>query len=226
MPDAPPRDASPVRRPVRHRRARGCLAWLGGALALVVALWLLRVPVLRGIGGWLVVGDEPAKADLIYVLGGEPDVRAFAAAALYRQGWAPRVVFPETQAARTQALGLVPPEAAVTRAVLRHEVVPDSAIVLIPRPSGSKSTADDARMLRAWLERHPARRVIVVTTDYHTRRARWHLRRALRGSGTELVMHGAPHPAFGPRDWWKSEGGLVTYVNEYLKLAHNRFAAR
>jgi hypothetical protein len=63
--------------------------------------------------------------------------------------------------------------------------------------------------------------VIAVTTLPHTRRARWHLRRALRGTGTEVVMRGVPDARFGEGDWWKSEAGVVAYTNEYLKWLHN-----
>jgi hypothetical protein len=45
-------------------------------------------------------------------------------------------------------------------------------------------------------------------------------RRALSGLGVEVLAVGAPHDAFGDRDWWRSEAGLVAYFEEYVKLVY------
>ena len=208
----------------KRRRGRGCLAALAALIAVPLLLWLLRAPLLSAAGGFLHVQDPLRRADVIYVLGGDADVRPFLAARLYRAGWAPRIAIPRVEAGRAARMGLRPTLTDVTRAVLRREGVPDSAIVVLGSPGGSASTADDAALLAGWVRLSRARTVIAVTTEYHTRRSRWHLRRALDGTGATLVVRGAADPHFDERSWWKSEGGLVTYANEYLRFAHNLFA--
>ncbi|HEX2204409.1 MAG TPA: YdcF family protein [Longimicrobium sp.] len=209
--------------PPKRRRVRRRWRALAAVVALVVAAYLLRAPILTGVARFLSTEDPLRKADIIFVLGGDVDVRPFLAAELYREGWAPRVVLPRSETGRAAAMGVMPHQTDVAANVLRRLGVPDSAVVVLHRPGGSTSTADDAALLADHLRRAPARRVIAVTTRYHLRRTRWHLRRALEGTDVELVMRGAPHPGFSETDWWKTESGLIAYVNEYLKFAHNLF---
>jgi uncharacterized SAM-binding protein YcdF (DUF218 family) len=104
--------------------------------------------------------------------------------------------------------------------ILQGLGVPDSAITAIPFAGGVTSTQDEGRALKAYLEQHPARRIIVVTTVHHTRRARWTLQRELAGIKVDLQMAPAPDERFNASNWWQSEEGFVNYVNEYLRLLH------
>ncbi len=89
-------------------------------------------------------------------------------------------------------------------------------------PGGSTSTIDDARLLRAYVERHRIRRILVVTSAFHTRRTRWVLHRVLDGLDVTVLMVPAADPRFNERNWWRHEAGLLAYVEEYLKWLHNR----
>lgn len=83
----------------------------------------------------------------------------------------------------------------------------------------TESTQGEARALARYLRKHPLRSVLVVTSDYHTRRARWTLRRELTDQRVELRMAGAP-ASFSARHWWRSEEGLMLTLEEYLKFVH------
>jgi uncharacterized SAM-binding protein YcdF (DUF218 family) len=207
----------PAAAPAPPRRGRCALVVLAAFLLLCVFGWMLRAPILTGIARLLTVHDRLEKADAIFVFGGDPDVRPFAAARLYREGWAPRVLVPGMQVGRTARIGLVPSQTEMFVAVLRHQGVPDSAIVVLP--GRSSSTTADVDELRAWLQTSGVRRVICVTTDYHTRRARWSLRRGLRGVKVKTEMFGTAAAGFDETDWWRSENGLIAYFNEYVKFA-------
>jgi uncharacterized SAM-binding protein YcdF (DUF218 family) len=100
--------------------------------------------------------------------------------------------------------------------------VPDGAILVLRTAGGVASTQDEADALRDFLTRDPAERVVVVTSDYHTRRSRWILRRRLADLSVDLRMDPAPGPAFDARSWWRSEGGAIITFQEYLKMVHNR----
>lgn len=190
---------------------------LASILLLCVLGWALRGRILTGAARFLTVHDRLAKADAIFVFGGDPDVRPFAAARLYREGWAPRVIVPGMLVGRTAAIGIVPTQTEMFVAVLRHQGVPDSAIVVLP--GQSSSTTADVEELRAWLKTSHAGRVICVTTDYHTRRARWSLRHGLKGVKVDTRMFGTPAAGFDETNWWRSENGLIAYFNEYVKFA-------
>ncbi len=218
-----PGGGSPAPRP-RRRRGRRWLIVLSSLAAACVLLWLLRAPLLTAAARYLSVHDPLRKADAIFVLGGDPDIRPFAAAELYRRGWAPRVLVPAMETGRLASAGLMPSQTELFLRVLKMEGIPDSAVQVLPLAGGTSSTTEDAEALRAWVRRTGARRVIAVTTTYHTRRTRFALNRAFEGMDVEIVMHGAPTRGYSERDWWKSESGLTTYFNEYLKLARYRLA--
>jgi len=210
-------DSPPPR--TRRRRGRGVLVSLATFLFLVLLAWVLRAWILTGVGRFLTVHDRLERADAIFVFGGDPDIRPFAAAALYRRGWAPRVLVPGMETGKLAAIGMVPTQTQLFTGVLRHEGVPDSAVMVLSMAGGTTSTTDDVAVLRDWIRRTGARRVIAVTTDYHTRRARFALRRGLKGMDVRVMMHGVPARGYDATNWWRSESGLVTYVNEYLKFA-------
>ena len=214
---------SPAPRPKR-RRGRRWLIVLSSLAAACLLLWLLRAPILTAAARYLSVHDPLRKADAIFVFGGDPDIRPYAAAELYRRGWAPRVLVPGMETGRLASAGLMPTQTELFVGVLKMEGVPDSAVRVLDLPGGTSSTTEDAEVLREWARRTNTRRIIAVTTTYHTRRARFALRRALKGTEVEVVMHGAPTRGYSERDWWRSESGLTTYFNEYLKLARYRLA--
>ena len=193
--------------------------------AILLALWLARVPILIGFGEFLSVGDEAAReerADLIYVLGGDWMARSSYAAELYRAGVAPRVLLIRVADNPAVRLGLLPNETETTIGLLRMAGVPADAIVQYAPPGiGVESTGDEAARLREFLRENPHPRVVFVTTWFHTRRARWLLRRGLRGVPVQMVMAGASTPTLNARNWWRSESGLVLVFEEYLKFAHN-----
>lgn len=203
----------------RRRRGRRLLVALAAVAAACALAWLLRAQILAAAAGYLSVRDPLAKADAIFVFGGDPDIRPYAAAALYHRGWAPRVLVPGMETGQLSRDGLVPTETALFLGVLKKQGVPDSAVRVLTIPGGTTSTSDDARVLRDWVRRTHARRVIAVTTTYHTRRARLSLRRAMKGTDVRVMMYGAPTRGYTERDWWRSETGMVTYFAEYLKLA-------
>ena len=214
----PADDAPPPARP-RRRRGRRLLITLATLTAAAALAWLLRAPILTGAARFLTVHDRLRKADAIFVFGGDPDVRPFAAAALYRRGWAPRVLVPGMEVGRMAEMGMVPTQTALFTTVLRRGGVPDSAVAVLRMPGGTASTTDDVAVLRDYVRRTGIRSVIAVTTDYHTRRARRALRRGLRGMRVRVTMYGTPAHGFDESDWWKREAGMVTYFGEYVKLA-------
>jgi uncharacterized SAM-binding protein YcdF (DUF218 family) len=60
----------------------------------------------------------------------------------------------------------------------------------------------------------------LVTSAFHTRRAKWIFDRELAGTPVKLEMVAVPYAGFDQTDWWKNETGLITLNNEYIKLAY------
>jgi uncharacterized SAM-binding protein YcdF (DUF218 family) len=195
------------------RRAR----WTRTALAVAVAglvFWLLRVPLLRPVGGWLHAVDAPVPSDVVVVLGGQSGFRVIEGLELYRRGYGKRLAITSPDA---EFPDLEPPPAARWLELLeRRGLAADSVDVLSP----SYSTFDDGRLTRRYLERTGYRSVLFVTDPYHTRRARWVLRRMLEHAGYQVRVVACDPPWFDPGAWWRDERQLIAVANEYLKLAY------
>jgi uncharacterized SAM-binding protein YcdF (DUF218 family) len=201
-------------------RRRRLAARIGLTLAVLGGLYLSRAGLFRAAAAALDVSEPPRPATAAYVLGGGSDDRPCVAAALYRAGLVGRVIQPgvglsvDDPAAEDDVR---PPETVVTRRVLLARGVPAEAVVTLP--GEVRSTADEAKALAEYLAGRPGETVAVVTTAFHTRRARVLFRRALGAEAGRVFFVAAPSGRYTAADWWQSEDGFVAYSTEYLKLA-------
>ena len=203
-------------RPPRGRAASTAIAV--GVLLLV--LWLARAAILHSIGGALYVRDTPRPAELIYQFGGGFIERSRVSADLYKRGLAPRVVLMRVYQPPELA-GTYLNETDITIRILTRLGVPRSAIEVYRSDDGTSSTTEEAEKLDQLLRRDGRRRVIAVTSWYHTRRARWALRRAFGDLPVEIQMAAAPTVDWDDTNWWRHEAGVVAITEEYLKFLHN-----
>ena len=151
------------------------------------------------------------------VLGGGVENRPFAAARLYHQGLAPKILIMDVKLNPTAKLGLTPSEGDLTRQVLLKQGVPESDLIII----GDKvaNTDDESRAVRAWVQRSGAKTLIIPTDSFHTRRAGWIFRKQLKDTGARVLV-----AAFAPEEnqaanWWHQEAGLIAFPNEVVKSA-------
>src|SRR5206468_10042497 len=110
---------------------------------------------------------------------------------LYNQGYAALIVLspgrPEAAELLLRSHGIrFPTEVELQRDVLVQSGVPQSAI--IATNGYVDNTAQEANLLRAMVKANHWRRVIIVTSKFHTRRAAFAFRRGLAGTGAEVIM--------------------------------------
>jgi uncharacterized SAM-binding protein YcdF (DUF218 family) len=204
------------------KRRWGCLLLglvVGGLV--VVGPYAGRSWLLPAAARWLDVGEMPRAADYVMVLGGGENSRPFVAAAIVRAGLAPKVLLPRSEPTSAVLDGLIPPYHEINRQVLLKRGIPENDILLIGRDAGS--TFDEARGLAEFLEARDHCRVLVVTSDFHTRRTRWIFRRVLGGRAGQLSFVSAPMDSFNPDNWWQIKEGFLNITSEYLKLAFYAF---
>jgi len=172
--------------------------------------------LLRRLAGWWVVDEPLEKADVIVVLAGDCfwAGRLRRALEIYRQGWAPWVVLSgQLLHPRLSEVELVEQEALELG-------FPRQAILRMSHDGGS--TLEEALVLRHFLREHDLRRVIVVTSNFHTRRTRT-IYHALPGMGrTDVRVVAAPDLRFNPDCWWQPRAGLLTLAGELLSLFYTR----
>ncbi len=181
-------------------------------LFCLLILYLVRYPILRAAGNFWVSSDAPLHSDAIIVLGDDDfDAdRASRAAELYKAGWAPRVI----------ASGrYLRPYAGVAE-LMEHDLtdrgVPRSAVVRCAHRA--TDTREEAAALAPFLTQHGWKKILVVTSSYHTRRSRFIFERVLP-QGFDLRVVAAHDSNYDPDSWWRTEHGMRIFLHESLGMA-------
>ncbi|MBZ5528718.1 MAG: YdcF family protein [Acidobacteriia bacterium] len=184
-------------------------------LALLCALlYFLRAPILRQMSASWIVEDSLERADAIIILSDDNYLaqRATRATELFQRGLAPLVVASGRQ---------LRPYAGISELMerdLKSRGVPQNAIVRFPQ--SSDSTIEEAELLSALAVKRRWKRVIVVTSNYHTRRARYIFRRVFP-AGTEVRIAASSSDEFDPAEWWKKRSGQKRFFTEIVGMAES-----
>lgn len=198
------------------------LAFCGIALlVLAIAAWLMPERILTPLAVYLDISESPRAVDYVLILNGDPDTRPFAAAALYKAGLAKEVLLTHQQLALESSNvqeGATLSEFELTRQVLLHRGVPESAIRVLP--GEISNSFDELQTLARFLENQPEARVAVVTNYFHTRRSRWALSRVLGDRAESVCFVGVPRDGVDDKVWWRSKRGCAMYLTEYPKFLY------
>jgi uncharacterized SAM-binding protein YcdF (DUF218 family) len=202
---------SPLARNLQNGGIVFRLAFFLFVLCLLFALYAVRLPLLRLVGGLWIVDEIPAQADAIILLGDDNfnADRAARAAQLYRAGWAPRLV----------ASGrYLRPYASITE-LEEHDLeargVPAVAVVRFAHRA--ENTRDEMAALAQLISSRGWKRILLVTSNYHTRRSRYLARRQFP-PGTALRVVAAPDSDYDPEGWWRTRGGVKTFTSECVGM--------
>ena len=218
--------ANDIIQPFRFRPQRSRISALLAKWAICVAcilailgfVYLLRAPLLAGFAEAWIVRQDVEKADAIMLLGGGIETRAFEAARLYHEGYAPRVIVADVELQPSDLFGVTASQTELMEQVLLKYGVPKAAIGTVGKHVSS--THDEALALRDWVQAGGARKVIVPTEVFHTRRVSWVFRKALKGTGAEIRVRALDPLKYNSHNWWQREDGLIDFQREIVKFAY------
>lgn len=194
---------------VKEKRRLGWRKWVA-TLVLAAALWASRGWWLRGIGEFLVRAEQPQRADLVVVLAGDGyGHRLMRGVDLVREGYAPLILLDGPRVAYGYD------ESALAAGWAVKQGVP--AEILATLPMRARSTVAEVKALNVELERRGVKKALIVTSNFHTRRARAVFNRYGLPS-IQYIMIAAPDEDFDPADWWLSRDAKKTLLLEYAKL--------
>ena len=202
---------------MKVRRSR----WRLPALIACGLIPLVSVVVAtRWLGPWLVVSERLERSDVIFVTDGHTPQRELEGAALFLEGWAPRVAVTlprNTLSEEVRRLAGDPlPQDRASRVLLRRGV-PEAAIVRLDR------VVDNTRQeLQADFDHaraHGFRRVIIVSSPYHTRRIRliWSSRFERE---IPAIVRPTRYEPVDPARWWRSRRPLEDAAHEVFGITH------
>jgi uncharacterized SAM-binding protein YcdF (DUF218 family) len=174
-----------------RRRLLAALFLCGLALLLAFALWAFPQQILT-------VDSGPVKAEVLVILGGGSTERPRRAAELFHAGEAPRLLCSGEGDCRSNQRILV--NAGVPRTVIEVECE-------------SRNTSENAQRTIALLREQGVKRVIIVTSWYHSRRAL----NCFEHYAPEMKFYSRPSYFAVARNDWQPKG-IEGYVRmEYAK---------
>ena len=192
------------------RERGGITAKLIGLLCFVLVLgtlYLVRRPLLRSAGeGWL-VEDPLEKSDAIVVLSIDNFYadRATRAAEVYRQGLAPLVVASGVRLRPYAGIGELMEHDLIERGVPKEKI--------LRVPHDAENTREEAEVLVKVATEKNWKRVIIVTSNYHTRRTRYIFRRVFPGK-IAVSVAGARDGDFDPEHWYEKRKSIKQFMGE------------
>jgi len=196
-----------VARPLSFRRTL-----LVASLVLAAAAILSRSLWLPSLGYALVHDDGPGKADIAVVLAGDQaGHRIEKAAQLIREGYVPAALI----SGPAGFYGLHESDYAIAYAV--RQGFPAQWFIALP--NSALSTREEACVVLAELRRRNVRSFLLVTSNYHSARARRTFLAAERamGGGPAMRTVAARDEFFRPDSWWRNREGQKTLFFEWSK---------
>jgi len=180
-------------------------------LVLCAILYWARHPIMRFAGESWVIDEAAAHADALLLLGDDNFYadRATRAAEMVRHGVAPVVVASGRR---------LRPSAGVAE-LLEHDLiergVPKDKIIRFPHDA--ENTLEEARALARLCAEHHFRTAIVVTSNYHARRARYIFDKAFPPA-IAVSVAGAHDGDFDPDHWWEKRKSEELFLHEIVGM--------
>lgn len=198
----------------RWKQHGGIVAWLIPALLFILlcsGMYLARGPILRFVGESWIVEDQLERSDAIIVLSDDNFYadRATRAAELFRRDMAPEVVASGRR---------LRPFAGIAELMvhdLSERGVPKGKIEAFAHDADS--TREEAQALAQLAVRKKWGSVIVVTSNYHTRRVRYIFARVFP-STIRVQVASASDGDFDPEHWYQHRKSIKQLTREIAGL--------
>ena len=175
------------------------------------AIYLVRHPLMRWTANAWIVEDTLDKADALIVLSDDNFYadRATRAAELFRQGKAPIIVASGRR---------LRPYAGIAE-LMEHDLVergvPKDKILRVPHDADS--TREEAQALLPLARQKNWKRLVIVTSNYHTRRARY-IFRTVFPADVDIRVAGARDGDFDPDHWWEKRKSIKQLTREFAGM--------
>jgi uncharacterized SAM-binding protein YcdF (DUF218 family) len=203
-----------------RRFSRRTLFVVNFVLFMIPVTYFGYQPLLRYSANFIIADSEPKKSDAILLLaGGEPG-RAWGAADLYREQFGSHVILTvEPVGSDVIALRQAGIEIGTgvdqNERILRGLGVPQENIVRV-KPY-VQDTYDELMRVRELCEEKRWKSLVIVTSNYHTRRTRL-TAKYLLGPAVDVTVVASRHGGINPDEWWKTRNDVRTFLIEFEKL--------
>jgi uncharacterized SAM-binding protein YcdF (DUF218 family) len=198
---------------------------LAFAITFFILLFVFRNSILGGIGHFLTVAESPAHTSsnkTFFVLGGNGFERGKGASVLAQKF--PKAQFICTGGGDTlkemRVVGLNYTTSDLTRKCMIENGV-DSLRVF--KLGEATSTYEESEEILTYCIINNLHEISVVSSDFHLRRISMVFNEKFREKGIVVHFFGTETKDFKAQSWWTFEAGLITTLNEYIKIVYYVF---
>jgi uncharacterized SAM-binding protein YcdF (DUF218 family) len=176
-------------------------------VVLCAVAYFARHPMMRFLAEEWVVDEPAAHADAIVLLGDDNFYadRATHAAELWRQGVAPIIVASGRR---------LRPDAGLSE-LMEHDLiergVPKDKIMRLTQDADN--TIEEARVVGKLAQERHWKSMVIVTSNYHTRRTRY-IYEKLTPTGIAVTVASAHDGDFDPERWWEKRKSIKLFTRE------------
>jgi uncharacterized SAM-binding protein YcdF (DUF218 family) len=192
-------------------KLRGCLLALLLVLVLFLGAYVFAGQLMGAAARLLIEDDGVRKADAIVVLGGDGyGDRTLKAAKLATEGYAPFVIV----SGPPSLIGYSSDEEIQYG---EQHGYPASLFRAVHLPEEAESTRTEEQFLGKYLAAQGIKSILLVTSNFHTRRAVKLWRRENPAIAATVVPSVDPQRYFTPETWWKTRPGQKIFLMEWTK---------
>jgi hypothetical protein len=193
--------------------------WVLSFLFLVLVLFLLfRKPLLTGYARMFGVQTASKGANALVCLSGGKSTRVPETIRLWNHGYAPSIYLTQVKRSNKEFSNLEKGNLWFARSVTKQMELNATWETIPSLSGGATSTFDEAEDVLAFGKEKGWSRIIIVTDEFHTRRAHYAFKKIFSGSGIDVEVAGAMNDVFSDDDWWESDSGISCYVLETIKF--------
>jgi uncharacterized SAM-binding protein YcdF (DUF218 family) len=176
-------------------------------LVICAVLYLVRRPLLRFTAESWIIEDPLDQADALIVLGDDNFYadRSTRGAQLFREGKAPVIVASGRRLRPNAGIAELMEHDLIERGVPRDKIVRCT--------EEGDSTLEEAEALARLVKGKKWHSVIVVTSNFHTRRARYIFRHVFP-QGLDVRVASARDGDFDPEHWWEKRKSIKALTRE------------
>ena len=196
-------------------------------IALYFIITFYRTPLLTALGRYLIVEDEPVKADVIVCLAGKNIERSLAVVDAYRSGLAPYIFMakiskPDGFDYLTKRVRSYPTDFDLFTFIMKGFQIPEK--VILSSEERVDSTLDEVRLVHKFVLEKGFKSIIVITSLTHSRRAWLTFTKVFKDDDIKIISLPSHYQRFNPKDWWKKRKYINELLLEYQKLLYYKIA--
>ena len=182
-------------------------------LVIISVILIALIAIGSNLGNFLVQSDKLERADAVVVFSGDNGTRTEKAVELLIEGYADHLVLSGGKVYDDVTMAELMKNHAIKLGVYEDKILIDDK---------AATTHENAEFTKEIIEENNFKSVIVVTSDYHTRRSILAMEKSLEntlidGEKVEVRVTPSKEEKFTAK-WWTSGNSVLMVISEYLKL--------